>query len=128
MLTRGINPCKHICTNLTLPHHHLLHLTHETLTLISATMTTLHGRRHYRRSNRSNTVRHSRWHRNSTIFNLLHHCPQCSIRTRDELRPMADASSKSRNLHPTTRNTPPQLRPSSLRLHCKSASSRYHHH
>jgi len=32
-------PYKHISTNYTLPRHHLLHLTHETLTLISATMT-----------------------------------------------------------------------------------------
>jgi len=45
--------------------------------------------RHYRRSNRSIIVCHSRRHRNSTIFNLLHHRPRCNIRTRDESRPIA---------------------------------------
>ena len=39
------NPQFSNLTNHTLPRHHLLHLTHETLTLISATMTTLHGSR-----------------------------------------------------------------------------------
>ncbi|QCD82419.1 hypothetical protein DEO72_LG2g2757 [Vigna unguiculata] len=51
-------------------------------------------------SNHSNTVRHSRRYRNTTIFNLLHHRALCSIRTRDEPPPMAAASNQSRNLHP----------------------------
>jgi len=61
----------------------------------------------------------------STFYTIVHYAASEPETNRHPWQP--PATNRETFIH-TTRSTPPQLRPSSMCLHCKSASSRCHHH